>query len=95
MIHCKVMVVDGIWVSAGSCNFDDRSLRLNDEANLNVFDPEFARAQLERIELDLRQSRRVSAPRWALDSLRQLRLILCGVLVQPLDPHQKMSLVTT
>ena len=42
MYHCKVMVVDGLWTSVGSTNFDSRSFRLNDEANLNVFDEEFA-----------------------------------------------------
>ncbi len=37
MMHCKVLVIDGVWSSVGSANFDDRSFRLNDEANLNVF----------------------------------------------------------
>ena len=41
MYHTKVMVVDEVWSSVGSTNFDDRSFRLNDEANLNVLDPEF------------------------------------------------------
>ena len=36
MYHCKVMVVDDLWVSVGSTNFDNRSFRLNDEANLNA-----------------------------------------------------------
>src|SRR5688572_18230839 len=45
MYHCKVMIVDDLWTSVGSTNFDNRSFRLNDEANLNVYDPEFARAQ--------------------------------------------------
>ena len=44
MYHCKVMIVDGIWVSVGSTNFDNRSFRLNDEANLNVLDRGFAAA---------------------------------------------------
>ena len=35
-LHAKVMVVDGIWCSVGSTNFDNRAFRLNDEANLNV-----------------------------------------------------------
>ena len=45
MFHCKVMVVDGAVDSVGSTNFDNRSFRLNDEANLNVHDAAFARAQ--------------------------------------------------
>jgi cardiolipin synthase len=30
------MIVDEIFTSVGSTNFDNRSFRLNDEANLNV-----------------------------------------------------------
>lgn len=33
MYHCKVIIVDDHRVSVGSTNFDDRSLRLNVEAN--------------------------------------------------------------
>ena len=44
MFHRKVMVVDDRWVSVGSTNFDNRSLAVNDEANLNVYDAAFARA---------------------------------------------------
>src|SRR5207244_1341234 len=45
MFHCKVLVVDGLWVSVGSTNFDTRSFRLNDEANLNFYDRAFAERQ--------------------------------------------------
>ena len=38
MYHCKQMIVDDRWVSIGSANLDNRSFRLNDEANLNVLD---------------------------------------------------------
>ncbi len=44
MFHCKQMIVDNTWVSIGSANLDNRSFRLNDEANLNVIDGDFARA---------------------------------------------------
>jgi cardiolipin synthase len=57
MYHCKVLIVDGIWVSVGSTNFDDRSFRLNDEANLNVYDAGFAAAQVEVFEADKQKSR--------------------------------------
>lgn len=64
MIHCKIMTVDGRWTSVGSCNFDNRSFRLNDEANLNVFDEAFTRAQLEYVERDFAQSRKIVPGRW-------------------------------
>ena len=64
MYHCKVLVVDGLWVSVGSTNFDNRSFRLNDEANLNVLDAGFARRQVEDFERDLARSRRVTYEAW-------------------------------
>ena len=65
MIHCKVLVIDGLWTSVGSANFDDRSFRLNDEANLNVFSAELAAEQLRYIEADIAKSKRMVLRRWA------------------------------
>ena len=64
MYHCKVFVVDDEWVSVGSTNFDNRSFRLNDEANLNVIDRELAAHQAEAFENDKRSSRRISLEAW-------------------------------
>ena len=64
MYHCKVMIVDGLWTSVGSTNFDSRSFRLNDEANLNIYDPDFARRQVEVFEEDKTRSRRVTLDAW-------------------------------
>jgi cardiolipin synthase len=57
MYHCKVLIVDEVWVSVGSTNFDDRSFRLNDEANMNIYDTDFAQAQVKVFEEDKRHSR--------------------------------------
>jgi cardiolipin synthase len=64
MYHCKMMVVDDVWVSVGSANFDNRSFRLNDEANLNVFAADFATAQARVFEADKAQSREVTYHDW-------------------------------
>ncbi len=64
MYHCKVMIVDGLMVSVGSTNFDARSFRLNDEANLNLYDAAFAARQTEVFEQDLKKSRRVTLQEW-------------------------------
>ena len=64
MMHCKVLVIDGLWSSVGSANFDDRSFRLNDEANLNVFSEELAREQIRLMDADVLQSRRMVLKRW-------------------------------
>ena len=58
--HCKVMIVDNLLVSVGSTNFDNRSFRLNDEANLNVYDTDFARRQTAIFEEDLKNARQVT-----------------------------------
>ena len=64
MYHCKVMIVDGLLVSVGSTNFDPRSFRLNDEANLNVYDRAFAAEQEKVFENDMAQSKRVTLQDW-------------------------------
>jgi len=64
MYHCKVMIVDGLMTSVGSTNFDVRSFRLNDEANLNVYDAGFAARQTQVFEADLKQSRKVTLQAW-------------------------------
>ena len=64
MFHCKVMVVDDLWTSVGSTNFDNRSFSINDEANLNVYDGEFARKQSRIFDDDLKLSRRITLGEW-------------------------------
>ena len=64
MYHCKVMIVDEFMVSAGSTNLDDRSFRLNDEANLNVYDAAFASEQVKVFDADLARSRRIELAEW-------------------------------
>jgi len=71
MYHCKVLVVDGRWVSVGSTNFDSRSFRLNDEANLNVYDEGFAALQAAQFEQDLARTRRVTLQEWESRALWQ------------------------
>jgi cardiolipin synthase A/B len=39
MMHAKTFIVDGIWGSIGSMNFDNRSLAFNNESNLVFLDP--------------------------------------------------------
>ena len=64
MFHCKAMIVDGLLVSVGSTNFDNRSMRLNDEASLNVLDAGFAKVQTEAFEADLKRSVAYTHERW-------------------------------
>jgi cardiolipin synthase len=64
MYHCKIMVVDDCWVSVGSTNFDNRSFRLNDEANLNAYNPALAEEQARAFEADKQVSRLITLEQW-------------------------------
>ncbi len=48
MLHHKIMVVDGVWTTIGTTNFDSRSFAHNEESNLCVHDRELA-GQMERL----------------------------------------------
>ena len=64
MMHAKTMVVDGAWTTIGSSNFDDRSFRLNDEVNVNIYDESIA-TQMERMFFeDLARSEEITRRRW-------------------------------
>lgn len=48
MLHQKTMVVDGVWVTVGTTNFDDRSFSHNEESNVCIFDRDLG-AEMQRI----------------------------------------------
>jgi cardiolipin synthase A/B len=59
--HLKLMIVDDVWVTAGSVNFDARSFRINDEANFVARDRDFAETQIATFEKDKSLCRSVNA----------------------------------
>lgn len=69
--HTKVVIVDEQWTTIGSSNFDERSFRLNDEANLNVYNREFALRQIEDFTHDLSRSREISFRLWQSRSMTE------------------------
>jgi cardiolipin synthase A/B len=64
MLHAKTMVVDGVWSSVGSVNFDNRSFQLHDEATLCVRSEAFAAELTEQFERDLGQAEKIEPARW-------------------------------
>jgi cardiolipin synthase len=64
MMHAKVMVVDGVLSIFGSANFDNRSLELNDELNLAVFDKELAARLTADFERDISRSKTLKLDEW-------------------------------
>ena len=71
MYHCKVMVVDNLFVSVGSTNFDNRSFRLNDEATLNIVGTDFAAEQTKIFEADLAKAKPITYEAWADRPLKE------------------------
>jgi cardiolipin synthase len=71
MFHLKTMVVDGIFSTVGSANFDDRSFHLNEEINVFVYDTGFAGLMKERYEHDLLRCRLYTHAMWKARPLKK------------------------
>ncbi len=61
LYHCKIMIVDDIFTTMGSVNFDNRSFSINDEVNINIIDRAVTRAFLKSFDDDLAHSRPLTA----------------------------------
>jgi cardiolipin synthase A/B len=64
MLHHKTMVVDGVWATVGTTNFDNRSFAHNEENNVCVYDAPLARALQESFVADLAGCDRVDLQAW-------------------------------
>jgi cardiolipin synthase len=71
VLHAKTVVVDGIWSSIGSANFDGRALFLSYEANAVAIDRPLATAIHEQFERDLLHCHRVTLREWQERPLNQ------------------------
>ena len=64
MNHSKIIVVDDHWATFGSANLDNRSFRINDEANILVWSHELAVQMREIIETDLEDTSLYTLEDW-------------------------------
>ncbi|MFL6569374.1 MAG: phospholipase D-like domain-containing protein [Chthoniobacterales bacterium] len=69
--HCKYFLVDDCWACVGSANLDNRSLSLNEEANLNVLDGKFVRAHIDVFEDDKSRCREITLDDWRARPLHE------------------------
>jgi cardiolipin synthase len=84
MIHSKDAVIDGIFSTIGSINFDARSLRENEEESLSFYDRGFA-AQLEAtFAADEKGCREVTYASWRHRGFEQHAADFLSSLFQPL-----------
>jgi cardiolipin synthase len=63
-LHSKSIVVDGVWSSIGSTNFDWRSFVHNDEISVCVIDEGFARQMGRMFDADLAESKEITRAAW-------------------------------
>ena len=64
MLHHKVMIVDGLWSTVGTTNFDNRSFALNDENNVCVYDRDFAAGLTASFREDLTGCEQITLETW-------------------------------
>jgi len=64
MMHAKAMMIDGLFSVVGSANFDNRSLELNDELSVAVFDRALTARLVSDFENDLMRSKKIELDGW-------------------------------
>jgi cardiolipin synthase len=64
MLHQKTMIVDDLWATVGTTNFDQRSFRLNEESNVCFYDPDLVGELKRTFQNDLARSERVTLEDW-------------------------------
>ena len=71
MMHGKVILVDGTWVSIGSGNVDPRSFLLNDELNLSTCQPQLNYQVRQFFETAFSKSECIALQDWKSRPLKQ------------------------
>src|SRR5262249_15711867 len=74
LLHAKTIVVDGVWSTIGSTNFDNRSFALNQEINRTVYNSTIAQRLEQIFQEDLKYAEPVNYEQWQSRSLYE-RLI--------------------
>jgi cardiolipin synthase A/B len=69
LMHAKTIVIDGVWSTIGSTNFDNRSFALNQEINLTVYDSGMAHRLEEIFQEDLKYSQKITYEQWRSRSI--------------------------
>ena len=64
MLHNKTMVVDGIYTTIGSINFDARSMSANAEESLAFYNRDFAAKMEAMFENDKKRCQEITYAMW-------------------------------
>jgi len=84
MMHSKDAVIDGIFSTIGSINFDNRSLRENEEESLAFYDRDFAARLEATFAADEKDCREVTYESWKRRGAEQRLAELFSAFFQPL-----------
>jgi cardiolipin synthase A/B len=71
LLHSKTMVVDGVWATVGSTNFDNRSFALNEELNLTLYDRSVAGQLEQAFWQDVKYARKITYEEWQDRGLKE------------------------
>lgn len=64
LLHHKTMVVDGVWATIGTTNFDNRSFAHNEESNVCIYDRTLAKQLQDTFLMDMRDCEHLSFEQW-------------------------------
>lgn len=78
MLHAKTLVIDEEWANLGSSNFDHRSLALDAELNVTLYDRGLAAELAEHFLDDLDAADEIDLDRWRSRPLAQRAMELAG-----------------
>jgi cardiolipin synthase len=82
MLHQKTMIVDGVWATVGTANFDNRSFTLNEETQVCFHDPHLVESMRRIFLTDLARCEPVDLAVWKRRGLWQRSLETLASLVQ-------------
>lgn len=83
MLHHKAMVVDGVWSTIGTTNFDNRSFAHNEENNVCVYDVGYAKHLHALFLADLEGCDRVDYRSWRRRGvLQRVREVIAAFLTE-------------
>jgi cardiolipin synthase len=74
ILHSKTLTVDGNWSLIGTANFDSRSLMLNFEVGVALFDPRIASLLEQHYDQDIEHAKRIRLDFWDKRPPRQMFL---------------------
>ncbi len=72
LLHSKTLTIDGRWSMVGSANVDCRSLFLNFEAGMVLYDERLAQQLEQQFERDAQDSNRIMPEKWNRRPLFQI-----------------------